>query len=155
MVNIELRDKFKKEVYKFFRDENLTKEDISELLKQQFEFYATDHTKEGKSWLDFKKKMPESTLKDFREMWEGFVQQSIDFINAHEEVKNVIEEERQELIEEWNPNAKDDEFKMLPDLRISFGADGLDESVKAGKWVAATDSGICLRIGSRNIIEMM
>lgn len=155
MINNELREKFKKNVYKFFRDENLTSSEISELLKQQFEFYATDHSKKGKTWLDFKKKLSESTLEDFKNMWEGFVQQSIDFIKEHDEVQKVIEEERKELIDEWNPNAKEGDFKMTPDLRISFGADGLDESVKEGKWTPATDSGICLRIGSRNIIEMM
>ena len=155
MLNNELREKFKKNVYKFFRDENITSKEISELLKQQFEFYATDHSKEGKTWLDFKKKLSDSTLKDFENMWDGFVQQTIDFVREHKDVQDVIEEERQELIDEWNPNLKEGDFKMVPDLKISFGADGLDESVKEGKWTPGTDSGICLRIGSRNIIEMM
>ena len=44
---------------------------------------------------------------------------------------------------------------MCPDLRLSFGVDGLESSVEAGKWVCDTDSGISLSIGRREILQMM
>jgi hypothetical protein len=44
---------------------------------------------------------------------------------------------------------------MYPDLRLSFGVDGLESSVEAGKWVSDTDSGISLSIGRREILQMM
>ena len=37
----------------------------------------------------------------------------------------------------------------------AIGVDGLDESVKEGKWVSATDSGISISVGNKDIIEMM
>ena len=150
----ELRDQFKKLVYGFFRDNKMNATDMADLLKANFEFYATEHAKEGKSWLDMRKKLSQESIDDFDKMWHEFVQKSIDYVRNHEDVKQLIAAERDELAEEWNKNLSGD-YKMIPDLRLSFGVDGLDESIEAGKWTAATDSGICLSVGSRDLIQMM
>lgn len=102
-----------------------------------------------------RKKLSEGSIKDFSEMWDSFVQQSIDFVNNHDDVKSLIESEKKELSEEWNKDIEEGEFKMTPDVRLSFGIDGMDESIKAGKWVSATDSAISLSVGNRDLIEMM
>ena len=154
-MDIRTREEFNKLICSFFRDNKLKKEDMSKLLRRAFEYFSTDHTKPGKSWLDMRKKLSESSIKDFSEMWESFVRQSIDFINNHDDVKSLIESEKKELSDEWNKNIEDGEFKMTPDVRLSFGIDGMDESIKAGKWVSATDSAINLSVGNRDIIEMM
>jgi hypothetical protein len=101
-----------------------------------------------------RKKLSQESIDDFDKMWHDFVQASIDYVRNHEDVKKLIAEERDELTEEWNKNLSGD-YKMIPDLRLSFGVDGLDESIEAGKWTPATDSGICLKVGSRDLIQMM
>ena len=154
-MDIKTRDEFKKLIYGFFRDNNLTKEDMTGLLRAGFEFFATEHAKEGKSWLDMRKQLSEDSIRDFGEMWEGFVQQSIDFVRNHEDVRKLVESEQKELAEEWNKDIEIGEFEMIPDIRMGFGIDGMDESIRAGKWVSATDSAIHLSVGNRNIIEMM
>ena len=154
-MDIEIREEFKKLIYSFFRDNNLKKEDMSKLLRSALEYFSTEHAKPGKSWLDMRKKLSEGSIKDFSEMWDSFVQQSIDFVNNHDDVKSLIESEKKELSEEWNKDIEEGEFKMTPDVRLSFGIDGMDESIKAGKWVSATDSAISLSVGNRDLIEMM
>ena len=80
----------------------------------------------------------------------------IEFIRKHEDVKKAIAEDTEEIIKEWNPDLKEgEEPLMYPDLRLSFGVDGLESSVEAGKWVCDTDSGITLSIGRREILQMM
>ena len=89
-------------------------------------------------------------------MWDEFVQKSIDFVRNHEDVKKAIAEDTEEIIKEWNPDLKEGETPLMyPDLRLSFGVDGLESSVEAGKWVSDTDSGISLSIGRREILQMM
>ena len=154
-MDVQTREEFKKLIFTFFRDNSLTSRDMSELLRGYFEFFATEHDKEGKTWLDMRKKLSQKSIDDFRQMWEDFVQDSIDYVKSHEDVQQIIESERDELIKEWNKGIPDSKYKMIPDIRLSFCVDGLDESVKGGKWVAATDSAISLQVGNRNIIEMM
>lgn len=154
-MDVQTREEFKKLIYTFFRDNSLTSRDMSELLRGSFEFFATEHDKDGKTWLDMRKKLSQKSIDDFRQMWEDFVQDSIDYVKSHEDVQKIIASERDELIEEWNKDVPESEYKMIPDLRLSFCVDGLDESVKDGKWVSATDSAISLQVGNRNIIEMM
>ena len=154
-MDIKTRDEFKKLIYGFFRDNKLNKDEMSGLLRAGFEFFATEHAKAGKSWLDMRKQLSEESIKDFGEMWEGFVQQTIDFVRNHEDVQKLIESEKKDLSDEWNKDIEDGEYKMIPDVRLNFGVDGLDESIREGKWVSATDSGISISVGNRNIIEMM
>lgn len=154
-MDIQTRDEFKKLIYGFFRDKKLDSREMSGLLRGAFEFFSTEHAKESKSWLDMRKKLSQQSIDDFKEMWEGFVQQSIDYVADHEDVRQLIEAERSELTEEWNRDIEDGENRIIPDLRLYFGVDGLDESVEEGSWVSATDASISLQVGNRNIIEMM
>ena len=156
MLDIKKTEEFKKVVYTFFREhDDIDARDMAALLKAMFEYYATDHTKSMRTMGETRGRLDEQTVKDFREMWEGFVQQSIDFVRNHEDVQKAIEDDRQEIIDEWNPKKDEKGVVVTPDLRLSFGVDGLESSVEHGEWVAATDSGISLRIGPRSIIEMM
>lgn len=146
-------DKFKSIVYKFFREEKVSKEDMREFARVNFEYWATNYSNRKEH--DFRKDLSEETLDDFREMWEGFVQKSIDFVKEHQDVQDVIAREKENVTKEWNPNAAEGDYMIFPDLRLHFGVDGLDESVKEGKWVSATDSGISISVGNKDIIEMM
>lgn len=42
---------------------------------------------------------------------------------------------------------------LEPDVRMYFGIDNLDESVKKGMWVPATDSYLSVTVGNEAIIE--
>ena len=154
-MDIQTRDEFKKLIYEFFRDKKIDKYDMTKLLRSAFEFFGTEHAKEGKSWLDMRKNLSQKSIDDFKFMWEGFVQQTIDYVSSHEDVRLLIEKEREDLTEEWNRDIEDDELKIIPDLRLHFGVDGLDESGAEGEWVSATTSCISLEVGNRSIIEMM
>ena len=157
-MDIQKREEFRKVVYRFFRDnDDVDAKQMAEMLKSLFVFYATDHSQHrGGKYDDMRERLSEDSVKDFRALWDEFVQKSIDFVRNHDDVKRIIEEERQDIIREWNPDAKEDgEFLMQPDLQLSFGVDGLDASVEYGEWVLSTDSSMCLRIGNRSVIDMM
>ena len=149
-------EQFQKVVYRFFRDNGVNRKEMAELLKLQFENFASDDEKTHRSWEDQRKRLSKESIDDFRKMWDEFVQKSIDFVRKHEDVKKAIAEDTEEIIKEWNPDLKEgEEPLMYPDLRLSFGVDGLESSVEAGKWVCDTDSGISLSIGRREILQMM
>ena len=155
-MDIERRDEFKKLIYGFFRDhDDVDVKDMTELLRSAFEFYASEHG----SYTEHRQKMNEmisaESRDDFKTMWEEFVQKTIDYVNDHEDVKTTIETERKNVSDEWNKNVKEGSFRMEPDLRFLFSIDGLDESLEHKKWAPATDSAIILRVGNKDIIEMM
>ena len=155
-LNREKIEQFQKVVYRFFRDNGVNRKEMAELLKLQFENFASDDEKTHRSWEDQRKRLSKEAIDDFRKMLDEFVQKSIDFVRKHEDVKKAIAEDTEEIIKEWNPDLKEgEESLMYPDLRLSFGVDGLESSVEAGKWVCDTDSGISLSIGRREILQMM
>ena len=156
MLDREKIEQFKMVVYRFFRDNDVNKKEMAELLKLQFENFASDDEKSYRSCKEERQRLSKESIDDFRKMWDEFVQKSIDFVRKHDDIKKAIAEDREEIIKEWNPDLKEGEKPLMyPDLRLSFGIDGLESSVEAGKWVCATDSGISLSIGRREILQMM
>ena len=46
-------------------------------------------------------------------------------------------------------------YKLIPDTRVFFSVDGLEFSLEAGYWVAATDSSLIIDVGGISIIFSM
>ena len=121
-------DDFKKLVFDFYKNNGLNSKEMSVILKNMFMFFATDYT-ENKEYCS--SLLNEKDTEDFKQMWSGFVQQFIDFVNSHPNVKETISREKERLDSMWNDdNCK---YRIEPDLNIHFGADCLDESIKEGK----------------------
>lgn len=148
-------DEFKKVVFSFFRDhDDVNAAEMSRMLAGMFSYFKDSEKDETDSAVST---ISEESRKDFREMWEGFVQKTIDFVNTHEDVKAAIETKKKTVTEKWNIGLEPDSDGnpiMIPDVRLGFSVDGLDESLKAGEWTPASDSYISLNVGNRSIIEM-
>lgn len=141
-------DDFKKLVFDFYKNNGLNSKEMSVMLKNMFMFFATDYT-ENKEYCS--SLLNEKDTEDFKQMWSGFVQQFIDFVNSHPNVKETISREKERLDSMWNDdNCK---YRIEPDLNIHFGADCLDESIKEGKWVCYTDSYMNMNVGNSHIVE--
>lgn len=81
------------------------------------------------------------------------VQRCIDFVKENpeliDEINKTKESTRVELLKKYGsfvPNIE-------PDVRIYFGIDGFDESIKEGKWVPDTDSYMSLTVGNKTLYE--
>ena len=92
-LNREKIEQFQKVVYRFFRDNDVNRKEMAELLKLQFENFASDDEKTHRSWGDQRKRLSKESIDDFRKMWDEFVQKSIDFVRKHEDVKKAIAED--------------------------------------------------------------
>ena len=143
-------DDFKKLVFDFYKNNGLNSKEMSVMLKNMYMFFATDYT-ENKEYCS--SLLNEKDTEDFKQMWSGFVQQFIDFVNSHPNVKETIFIEKERLDSMWNDdNCK---YRIEPDLNIHFGADCLDESIKEGVWVPSTDSYLVITAGNEPVIESM
>lgn len=84
------------------------------------------------------------------ELYEAFVQQSIDMIRNNPDIK-------EKLIEDIDKQQKSlilpDTF--IPDVRIYFGADNLLDSVDAGEHIPSTDASLTLTVGNKPIYSIM
>lgn len=83
--------------------------------------------------------------KQFSNLHEEIVQKCIDFIKNNPKLQNDIAAKIKEV--------KKDLMGLEPDVRMYFGIDNLDESVKKGMWVPATDSYLSVTVGNEAIIE--
>lgn len=90
---------------------------------------------------------PNATVADkqFSNLHEEIVQKCIDFIKNNPELQNDIAAKIKEV--------KKDLMGLEPDVRMYFGIDNLDESIKKGMWVPATDSYLSVTVGNEAIIE--
>ena len=95
--------------------------------------------------------LEDQDYKDFAKFQEHLVQESIDFINSHPGIKEKIEQKRKELSEEWMSEG----FLSVPDTRLYFGVDGLEDSLKDGNWVPSTDSCLDLCVGGVSVLTVM
>jgi len=89
-------------------------------------------------------------FKDFRNLHNQIVQMTIDFINSHPKVKERIEEKRKEVYEAWNKDLPKG-IHYQPDVRMYFGVDELDSSLKNNEWVSSTDSYLQLTVGNSDV----
>ena len=135
--------------------QDVDRKDFLKMLASVFENFAAADSdiKRDESVWDDRCVIPKTDVNDFREMWEGFMQQTIDFINSHPKTKERLEEIKKQKQEAWNTKYNTNLFH--PDIRIAFGADCLEESIKAGKWVSATDSYCDLRVADHSVLSMI
>ena len=154
MMNQEVRDKFTKMIYGFYREnkENTNAADMALLLRTAFEQFVKDYDSKRNHY-GTAPEVTDEEKKDFREFWDGIVQGIIDFVNKHPHLKQVMTDRQNVMAEEWKKNLSG-EYAPVPDVRFSFGVDGLDSSLEYGEWVSATDSYCALSVGNEPIIEM-
>lgn len=83
--------------------------------------------------------------KQFSNLHEEIVQKCIDYIKNNPKLQEDITVRIEEI--------KKDLIGLEPDVRMYFYVDNLDESVKKGMWVPATDSYLSVTVGNEAIIE--
>ena len=90
---------------------------------------------------------------NFSKLHEKIMQQCIDFVKENPDVQQAIEDKVNIVREDLKNKVGGLAIGLDPDVRISFGADCFDESIKEGKWVCYTDSYMNMNVGNSHIIE--
>lgn len=151
-------NKFKDDFYKEFQD--LCKshglkpwdKEVKDAVRNLNEILLTTETEPRFFGKDYS---PEDhDYQDFSEFQGKIVQGCIDFINSHPGIQKIIEDKKKKLTEEWNKDYTG-KYPMIPDTRVYFGVDGLEESLKNGNWTPFTDSYLDLCIGNISILGIM
>lgn len=93
--------------------------------------------------------MQDSDYQDFSKLQKSIIQQCIDFIKEHPKIQKEVQKKKEELIKEWGDSS------IIPDTRIYFGADGLEESIKEGSWMPSTDSFLNLCASNVSVLNVM
>ena len=144
---------FYRNVRRFGCDNGLNGKQMMEMLKMMWENYEQDESdveSTPSSIVEQHDGIDENDIKDFRAMWEMFVNKTIEYINEHENVQKAIDDKRREVMKDWE---KRDKELFEPDIRLKFNVDGIDGSLKDGEWTPATDSVISLMVGTYPIIS--
>lgn len=157
MINTELNNKFKKVIINFVKDNNIKINDpeFVKIVRHWFEYLSHDYSNDNNFTKDFDSNTP-AYLK-LKKLHEEIVQKCIDFILNNEDVKKMIEDKKDIVTKEWNNSEDNSEEKyiIIPDVRMFFGIDHLDESVEAGYWVPSSDSSIDLMVGNTNVLNVV
>ena len=146
-------EEFCRNVRRFGRDNGLNGKQMMEMLKMMWENYEheeSDVESFPSSLNEQHDGIDENDIKDFRAMWEMFVNKTIEYINEHENVQKAIDDKRKEVMKDWE---KRDKELFEPDIRLNFNVDGVDGSLKDGEWTPPTDSAISLTVGTHPIIS--
>ena len=152
-IENKIAEEFCRNVRRFERDNGLNGKQMMEMLKMMWENYERDESdveSTPSSLIEQHDGIDENDIKDFRVMWEMFVNKTIEYINKHENVQKAIDDKRMEVMKDWE---KRDKELFEPDIRLNFNVDGIDGSLKDGEWTAATDSAISLTVGEYPIIS--
>ena len=138
-----LSDSFNKYISDFLKENNIkiNSYEFKQLIRE-FDFFV--HILDVD--IETENKPSDPDIKDFAKLQEQILQQCIDFINSHPKVKESLENKQKELTEIVSVDY-DKEFKLIPDVRVSFLATGLENSVEENEWVPSTDSSFCLSVG--------
>ena len=147
-----LCDDFKSMFFKFCREHDIApgSPEIKEIIRDWDEWlHTSENIEDNRFGKDFTLEDPEH--KDLFKLHESIVQGCIDYINSHPKIQEEISKKRDELMEELNKGYTG-KYKLIPDIRVYFSADGLESSLEAGEWVAATDSSININIGNISVI---
>ena len=154
---MEIENKIAKEfcrnVRRFARDNGMNGKQMMKMLKMMWENYERDESdveSTPSSLIEQHDGIDENDIKDFRSMWEMFVNKTIEYINEHENVQKAIDDKRREVMKDW---CKRDKELFELDIRLNFNVDGIDGSLKDGEWTALTDSAISLMVGQYPIIS--
>ena len=152
-IENKIAEEFCRNVRRFGRDNGLNGKQMMEMLKMMWEIYERDESdveSTPSSLIEQHDGIDDNDIKDFRAMWEMFVNKTIEYINEHENVQKAIDDKRREVMKDWE---KRDKELFEPDIRLNFNVDGIDGSLKDGEWTHATDSAISLMVGSYPIIS--
>lgn len=152
-IEKKISEEFCKNVRRFGRDNGLSGKQMMEMLKMMWENYEHDESdveSTPSSLIEQHDGIDENDIKDFRVMWEMFVNKTIEYINEHENVQKAIDDKRKEVMKNWSQRDKE---LFEPDIRLNFNVDGIDGSLKDGEWTPSTDSAISLTVGSYPIIS--
>ena len=152
-IENKIAEEFCRNVRRFCRDNGLNGKQMMKMLKMMWENYERDESAVESfpsSLIELNDGIDENDIKDFRAMWEMFVNKTIEYINEHGNVQKAIDDKRMEVMKGWN---KRDKELFEPDIRLNFNVDGVDGSLKDGEWTAATDSAISLTVGTYPIIS--
>ena len=147
-IENKITEEFCRNVRRFGRDNGLNGKQMMKMLKMIWENYERDESdveSTSSSLIEQHDGIDENDIKDFRAMWEMFVNKTIEYINEHENVQNAIDDKRKEVMKDWE---KRDKELFEPDIRLNFNVDGIDSSLKDGEWTPATDSAISLMVGT-------
>ena len=152
-IDKKIAEEFCRNVRRFGRDNGLNGKQMMKMLKMMWENYERDESdveSTPSSLIEQYDGIDENDIKDFRAMWEMFVNKTIEYINEHENVQKAIDDKRREVMKGWSIRDKE---LFEPDIRLNFSVDGVDGSLKDGEWTAATDSTISLTVGTYPIIS--
>ena len=152
-IEKKITEEFCRNVRRFGRDNGLSDKQMMEMLKMAWENYerkksAVEST--HSSMIVKNDRITENDIKNFRAMWDMFVNKTIEYINEHENIQKAIDDKRKEVMKDWNQRDKE---LFEPDIRLKFNVDGIDGSLNDGEWSAATDSAISLTVGTYPIIS--
>ena len=152
-IENKIAEEFYRNVRRFGCDNGLNSKQMMEMLKMMWENYERDES-DVESFpstpIELNDGIDENDIKDFRAMWEMFVNKTIEYINEHENVQKAIDDKRREVMKDWSIRNKE---LFEPDIRLNFNADGIDCSLKDGEWTPSTDSAISLMVGQYPIIS--
>ena len=152
-IENKIAEDFCRNVRRFERDNGMNGKQMMKMLKMMWENYERDESdveSTPSSLIEQHEGIDENDIKDFRAMWEMFVNKTIEYINEHENVQNAIDDKRKEVMKDWE---KRDKELFEPDIRLNFNVDGIDALLKDGEWTPATDSAISLTVGTYPIIN--
>lgn len=152
-IEKKIAEDFCRNVRRFGRDNGLNNKQMMEMLKMMWENYEHDESdveSTPSSIVEQHDGIDKNDIKDFREMWEMFVNKTIEYINEHENVQKAIDDKRREVMKDWRHRDKE---LFEPDIRLYFNVDGIDGSLKDGEWTPATDSAISLMVGTYPIFK--
>ena len=152
-IENKIAEEFCRNVRRFGRDNGMNGKQMMEMLKMMWKNYEHDESdveSTPSSLIEQHDGIAENDIKDFRTMWEMFVNKTIEYVNEHENVQKAIDDKRKEVMKDWSQRDKE---LFEPDIRLNFNVDGIDGSLKDGEWTAATDSVISLMVGEYPIIS--
>ena len=152
-IENKIAEEFCRNVRRFGRDNGLSGKQMMDMLKMMWENYERDESAVESTPSSLNEQhdgIDENDIKDFRVMWDMFVNKTIEYINEHENVQKAIDDKRKEVMKDWE---KRDKELFEPDIRLNFNVDEVDGSLKDGEWTPSTDSAISLTVGTHPIIS--
>lgn len=142
-----------KNIIKFFKENDefaFNDSDVIMLFKNLTQRFANN--KLPFSYIMRGEELSKQSKDDFNIMWEGFVQDVIDYVNNHSDVKNKILTTSTEIQEAW---AKEGINLWPPDTTFYFGFDNMEEALEHGNWTAGTDSYIGISVANKDVLYMV
>lgn len=88
--------------------------------------------------------------KELFELHQFLVQTIVDFISENKGIQDMIDIKREEIKKKILEETGE---PFTPDLRVYFGIDVLEESIKQKKWVPSTDSSLDICLGIHSVIK--